>query len=82
MITVLFFASLREQLDLGSISIDLSAPTTLSEVIQLLAEQIDGWYDATNNQPLLYAVNQEMVTLDAQVCPGDEVAIFPPVTGG
>ena len=82
MTKVLFFASLKEQLQCASMPIDMEEPMQLSEFLKLLAESVDNWQTASNQTSLLYAINQEMVTLDAIVSPGDEVAIFPPVTGG
>ncbi|AFJ02611.1 molybdopterin converting factor, subunit 1 [Methylophaga frappieri] len=73
-IQVKFFASLREQLDISEITIP--AVETVSEA----------WDNATNNASkpanLLVAVNLDYATLNSPVKDGDEVAFFPPVTGG
>jgi len=82
MAKVLFFAALKEQLQCASMSIELTEPMQLSELLKLLAESMDNWQIATSKTSLLYAINQEMVTVEAIVSPGDEIAIFPPVTGG
>lgn len=75
-IQVRFFASLREQLQLDDCTIPFEQAMTVEQV----------WSLATKNQPLpgnlLCAVNMEYVTLQQTVNAGDEVAFFPPVTGG
>ena len=75
-ITVKFFARLREQLNLDEISLDFTPPLSVTQV----------WNLSTNNmeQPdnTLCALNMEYVAANTQVKDGDEVAFFPPVTGG
>ena len=82
MIKVLFFASLREQLERDAVEID---PAGLADVAQLrskLAEQGATWQSALSSDQLQVALNQELSTMDAAIKDGDEVAFFPPVTGG
>lgn len=75
-IQVRFFASLREQLGQGGCEIPAAQAATVQEV----------WDVATQGQALpqniLSALNMEYVALDHPVADGDEVAYFPPVTGG
>jgi molybdopterin synthase sulfur carrier subunit len=75
-ITVKFFASLREEMGKNEVQLETSAPLTIAEV----------WAQACNNVPLpshiLTAINMEYTTQDALVKDNDEVAFFPPVTGG
>ena len=81
MIQVVFFASVREQLGVDQLRWD----TNVSDVASLLNElkaQGEPWQAALSQSGLLVAVNQEMSALDAQITDGDEVAFFPPVTGG
>lgn len=82
MIKVLFFASLREQLERDVMEVE---PEGLADVAQLrskLAEQGAVWQRALGNDQLQVALNQKLCTMDAAICDGDEVAFFPPVTGG
>ena len=73
---VRFFASLREQVGLSETTLDAASVNTVQDVWQL----------ATNGQAVpdntLCAINMDYVRLDASVKDGDEVAFFPPVTGG
>ena len=82
-IKVLFFAGLREALGVGSESLALPAGIgTVGALRDLLAARGESWSSLATTKNLRVAVNQQMVGLDAVVKPGDEVAFFPPVTGG
>lgn len=74
-ITVRFFASLREQLQLDRLEIPTAQVRSVADV----------WAAATDREfppNVLAAVNMEYVRPDHGVTDGDEVAFFPPVTGG
>ena len=75
-ITVRFFASLRENLKLEDMQIPSNGINTVKDV----------WDSSTNNNAIpenvLVAVNMEYVSFDTAVSDDDEVAFFPPVTGG
>lgn len=75
-IQVRFFASLREQLGVGEVELSSEAINTVADV----------WSQATHSAKMpantLMAVNMEYVDLAHPVSQGDEVAFFPPVTGG
>lgn len=75
-IKVRYFASLKEQLGRDSDSLDFNTEISVAEV-WVLAIPAQTMPDNT-----LAAVNMEYVTLAHQVHNGDEVAFFPPVTGG
>ena len=75
-IQVRFFASLRERLQMSECAVSLEGAATVEQV----------WAKATSSEPvpanLLCAVNMEYVSMQQTVNAGDEVAFFPPVTGG
>ena len=75
-ITVKYFASLRERLGRGEDRFEPPLPATVEEVWERVG---DGEPLAGN---LLCAVNLEYAEPDHPVADGDEVAFFPPVTGG
>lgn len=75
-IKVLFFASLREQFDKDSHSIASDSAISAKEVWRRSSSQ-----DSLPNN-ILISVNQEYANMESMVQPGDEVAFFPPVTGG
>ncbi|MBL8468343.1 molybdopterin converting factor subunit 1 [Methyloversatilis discipulorum] len=82
-IKVLYFAALREALGSAGETIDLPADvTTLAGVRALIASRGGDWDKLAQMKNLRAAVNQRMAEPDAAVADGDEVAFFPPVTGG
>ncbi|MBQ60558.1 MAG: molybdopterin converting factor subunit 1 [Gammaproteobacteria bacterium] len=83
MIEVVFFASLCEELGSDSVSMDASGITDVGEVIDKLAQEKGArWSELLMRENILVAVNQQMVDQKAAVVDKDEVAFFPPVTGG
>ncbi|MBP8220119.1 MAG: molybdopterin synthase sulfur carrier subunit [Aeromonadaceae bacterium] len=81
MIKVLFFAQVRELVGCD----ELSFPCEYANAEALrtaLCERGDKWALALEAGKLLVAVNQTLVPLDTVLVDGDEVAFFPPVTGG
>ena len=83
MIRLLYFAWVREQLGRDGEDYSLPEPVPLAALLDALGERGGAYAAALNPRDRLrFAVNQEMRGEDALVGPGDEVAIFPPVTGG
>lgn len=91
MIKVLFFAQLRESLNCAELRINLNDPRfastlksafTLEQLREQLANTDDTWQLNMQNGKLLMAVNQTIVNGEYILQDGDEVAFFPPVTGG
>lgn len=83
MIKLLYFASLRERLGTGTESFELSAGiATVAMLRDALAQRGGVWEALTTMRNLRVAVNQTMVGFDTRLKDGDEVAFFPPVTGG
>ncbi|MCW9023228.1 MAG: molybdopterin converting factor subunit 1 [Gammaproteobacteria bacterium] len=75
-ISIKFFARLREQVGKDSDELKADSVTTAGEA---WARATDGAEMPVNT---LMAVNMEYVDADTVVADGDEVAFFPPVTGG
>lgn len=83
MINVLFFAQVRELLGESSLSIEAGSDTATADALrQTLAARSDKWGKVLASDKLLVAVNQTLCHWDTQINDGDEVAFFPPVTGG
>lgn len=82
MIKVLFFAQVRELLGTDSLMLDPRGLTTVEAVRQQLIARGDRWALALEEGKLLAAVNQTLTSFDHPLVSGDEVAFFPPVTGG
>ncbi|SQH74406.1 molybdopterin synthase, small subunit [Shewanella benthica] len=83
MINVLFFAQVRELLGQSKLAVEASESTVTAEGLRAqLAEKDDKWAKVLVADKLLVAVNQTISSWDTPVEDGDEVAFFPPVTGG
>lgn len=81
-IRVVFFAAVREALGLAEETLVSSAPTVAALRAELIARG-QPWAGALDeSRALRCAVNQHMAQTDAAIVDGDEVAFFPPVTGG
>ncbi|RTZ14102.1 molybdopterin synthase sulfur carrier subunit [Vibrio aquaticus] len=81
MIKVLFFAQTRELVGTDELQLEGDF-ATVEAVRQHLVQQEGKWDIALEEGKLLAAVNQSIVPLDHSLQSGDEVAFFPPVTGG
>ncbi|MGM3161048.1 molybdopterin synthase sulfur carrier subunit [Dickeya undicola] len=81
MITVLFFAQVRELTGTDRLSLPAEYQDVAS-LRQALCAQSDRWALALEDGKLLAAVNQSLVAMSHPLVDGDEVAFFPPVTGG
>lgn len=73
-IQVKFFASLRERLQLSEV--ELASASTADEAWRLATS------DAVRPDNIVVAINLEYARYDSPLKDGDEVAFFPPVTGG
>ena len=82
MITILFFAQLREQLDCEKTQLEISSPISISQLRDVLISGNPDWKSFLDNEKLLFSVNKVLVKALHPVNDGDEVAFFPPVTGG
>jgi sulfur-carrier protein len=83
-IKILYLARLREQLGRPGEEFEVSpATSTVAGLRTLLMARGGAWQTAlAQGKALRVAVNQEMAQPTTPVKPGDEVAFFPPVTGG
>lgn len=81
MIKVLFFAQTRELI--GIDQLELAADVATAEQLrQQLSERGKNWALALTEGKLLVAINQTISPLNTPIKDGDEIAFFPPVTGG
>ncbi|MEN0036178.1 MAG: molybdopterin converting factor subunit 1 [Cellvibrio sp.] len=81
MIKVLFLAQLREQLGVAEVQVPASHIRDVAELKEYLLGKNPQWEQFFAGK-LLVAINHEYAKSDASVKSGDEVAFFPPVTGG
>lgn len=81
MINIRFFAMLRERIGVDKVDYEFTDEKTVSDIKQKLIAQGEPW-TLLAEQDVLIAVNQTLTSASATVNDGDEIAFFPPVTGG
>jgi molybdopterin synthase sulfur carrier subunit len=84
MIKILFFARIREELDCPELEVTWSEPLAELDALQehLITQGGDAWRSVLTQKNIIRAVNQSVVEGNPSLRDGDEVAFFPPVTGG
>lgn len=86
MLTILFFGQLKDVLKTDGLSIDwVQGDKTLDTVSKLrvtLQKKGDSWHEYLAAGKALVAVNHEMAADNSAIHKSDEIAFFPPVTGG
>jgi sulfur-carrier protein len=84
MIRVLFFASIRERLNTSSLALEFEPSLRcVSELVARLDErELPGCAVLLLTSGTLVAVNRTVVNGEQAIVDGDEVAFYPPVTGG
>ena len=87
-ITIKLFSALREALGESEFELAISGISDASEQVDvaaikaLLSQRGVAWKEALNQPNLVHALNHKVVFTDAMVSEGDELAFFPPMTGG
>ena len=81
---IFYFSWVRDKIGVGKEDITLPENvTTVEQLAGWLLDKGDGYAQAFVDLSIIRAaVNQEHVKLDHPVGANDEVAFFPPVTGG
>ncbi len=81
-VNILYFASIRESLGIGSEVIQTQAKNVEELRLELIGKGEPYAEALSLNRVLKTALNQEMCTPNTQLMEGCELAFFPPVTGG
>jgi molybdopterin converting factor subunit 1 len=80
---VVYFAALRREIGVGEEEVSPPAGTaTVGQLLDWLKTRSPGHARALSAPRLMAAVNQDYCGLDSSISAGDEIAFFPPVTGG
>ncbi len=82
MAKILYFARLGEQLQTSSEELSLDDMSTIGKLVDHLQDRGEPWSSEFESGRVLVAVNQKMSDFDSTISDGDEIAFFPPVTGG
>jgi molybdopterin synthase sulfur carrier subunit len=81
MINIRFFAFLRERLGTDTLDYEFTDEKTVSDIKHKLIARGEPW-TLLAEQDVLIALNQTLTSESSTVTDGDEIAFFPPVTGG
>ena len=79
-IDVTLFATLKEMESKKQINIEISEPATVARLLAEVSNQYPQIKNSSGN--ILVSINQEFASRDQIIVIGDEVAMFPPVSGG
>ena len=79
-VTVLFFGAARDAVGQSEVELSLKGNSTAANAFEQVLEKFPNL--RRFGRSLLFAVNQEYATADREVHEGDELAVFPPVSGG
>ena len=82
-ITVKFFSLIREAVDTEQLTLEMSDRVSTVEALKNeLSLRGEIWKEALSHPNLIQAINQRVVFQEEGIKDGDEVAFFPPMTGG
>jgi sulfur-carrier protein len=83
MLKLCYFASVREQVGKTEENITLPAEiTTVGELSMFLANRGEAWKILADSKSVLIAVNQQVSSREQVLLGSEEIAFFPPMTGG
>jgi sulfur-carrier protein len=82
MITVKFFASLREIAEKEEEKIEVQSSISMDQLSDIISKTSPKMGDIIRDNKIMISVNQEMADADTVIHDGDEVAFLPPFSGG
>ncbi len=82
MITVKYFANLKQMAGKDEDQFDISEGTTLEQLGDLIGQNLPQLGEMVREKKVMISLNYDMVPLDTVVKDGDEIALLPPFSGG
>lgn len=83
MLKLFYFASIREQLGITEETLSMPAQvSTVGELSALLSSRGEQWKILADEKSVLVAVDQQISSRQQRLSGSEEVAFFPPMTGG
>lgn len=81
-VTVLFFGAIREAVGVSEIGVEIPADRSLRTVVAKIMQEYGKKLTESHRESYVVALNKQICNADALLQANDEIAIFPPVTGG
>ena len=82
MITLKYFASLRDIAEKEEDSLDIENPITIDQLSDIISNTMPKMGEIIREKKVMISVNEEMASADTIIHDGDEVAFLPPFSGG
>ena len=82
MVTVKYFANLKQMAGKDEDQFEISEGTTLEQLSDLIKQAVPQLGDMVREKKVLISVNYDVVPLDTVLKNGDEIALLPPFSGG
>jgi len=82
MITVKYFANLKQMAGKDEDQFDIKVGTTLAQLSELIEQSVPQLGHMVREKKVMISLNYDVVSLDTVVKDGDEIALLPPFSGG
>lgn len=82
MVTVKYFANLKQMAGKDEDQFDINEGTTLEQLSELIGQSVPQLGDMVREKKVMISLNYDVVPLDTVVKDGDEIALLPPFSGG
>jgi molybdopterin converting factor subunit 1 len=82
MVTVKYFANLKQMAGKDEDQFDIKEGTTLAQLSDLIKQSVPQIGDMVREKKVMISLNYDVVPLDTVVKDGDEIALLPPFSGG
>jgi molybdopterin converting factor subunit 1 len=82
MITVKFFASLKDIAEKEEEQIEVQSSISMDQLSDIISKTSPKMADIIRDNKIMISVNQEMADAETVIHDGDEVAFLPPFSGG
>lgn len=82
MINIIFFSKYRESFGTSALTVSLGGLTAVKDLVAHLEHEYPDSAVIFADPQLLVAINQQLANMTSSIRDGDEVAFFPPVSGG
>ena len=82
MVTVKYFANLKQMAGKDEDQFNINEGTTLAQLSDMIKQSVPQIGDMVREKKVMISLNYDVVPLDTVVKDGDEIALLPPFSGG